>query len=155
MPLRESERVEVVPGGLDLAAVDDLVTEAEEDVLDVAADLGRRMKRSPAAEPQRPEQLCWQRYVGALRRQLRLELRALQLVLPRRERLLDRLAGRIQGDTGLAVAHLAQRELQLRAATEVADARLVELGGRRRGLDRGQRLALERLWVHLTATVPI
>ena len=51
MPRREVERVEVVAGRLDLAAVDDLVAEAEEDVLDLAPDLRRGMER--AAPPQR------------------------------------------------------------------------------------------------------
>jgi hypothetical protein len=38
------ERVEVVPNGLDLATVHDLVAEAEEDVLHLAADLRQRME---------------------------------------------------------------------------------------------------------------
>ena len=44
---REVERVEVVARRLDLAAVDDAVAEAEEDVLDLAADL--RDQVQPAA----------------------------------------------------------------------------------------------------------
>ena len=38
------ERVEVVPDRLDLATVDDLVAEPEEDVLDLAGDLRQRMQ---------------------------------------------------------------------------------------------------------------
>ena len=49
---------------------------------------------------------------------------------------------------GLAVAHLAERELEVAAAAEIADAQLLELGGRRGSLDRAQGLALERLRVH-------
>ena len=41
---REVERVEVVVGRLDLAAVDDLVAEPEEDVLHLAADLGDQVQ---------------------------------------------------------------------------------------------------------------
>jgi hypothetical protein len=46
VPPGEAEGVEVVPGRLDLAAVDDLVAEPEEDVLDVATNLRRRMERA-------------------------------------------------------------------------------------------------------------
>ena len=45
------ERVEVVPDGLDLTAVDDLVAEPEEDVLDLTPDLRERME--PAAAERR------------------------------------------------------------------------------------------------------
>ena len=44
MPRREAQRVEVVAGRFDFASVDDLVAEPEEDVLDVAAHLRRRME---------------------------------------------------------------------------------------------------------------
>ena len=44
MPGREVERVEVVAGRLDLAAVDDPVAEPEEDVLDLAPDLGDQVQ---------------------------------------------------------------------------------------------------------------
>ena len=78
----------------------------------------------------------------------RLELRALELVLSRRERRLEGLAHGVQRHPGLPVAHLPQRELQLTAAAEVMDARLLELGERRRRLDGGQSLLLQRLRVH-------
>ena len=41
---REVEPVEVVVGRLHLAAVDDAVAEPEEDVLDLAADLGDQVQ---------------------------------------------------------------------------------------------------------------
>jgi hypothetical protein len=44
VPGGEVEAVEVVVGGLDLAAVDDLVAEAEEDGLDLPADLGDQVR---------------------------------------------------------------------------------------------------------------
>ena len=50
---REVERVEVVVGRLDLAAVDDLVAEPEEGVLDLAADLGGRVEVVRAAARRR------------------------------------------------------------------------------------------------------
>ena len=50
VPGREVERVEVVARRLDLAAVDDRVAEAEEDVLHLAPDLSDEMEL-PAREP--------------------------------------------------------------------------------------------------------
>ena len=44
MARREVERVEVVARRLDLAAVDDAVAEPEEDVLDLAPDLGDQVE---------------------------------------------------------------------------------------------------------------
>src|SRR5438270_6600877 len=148
MPVGEAEGVEVVARGLDLAAVDDLVAETEEEVLDVPPYLCRRMERTAAPRAHRPEQLRRQRDVDRLRREPRVELYPLKLLLAGRERLLDRLARRVQGHPGLAVAHLAQRELQIRLATEVLDAELLELAGGRRGVDRRERLALKSLSIH-------
>ena len=107
MPVGEAEGVEVVARGLDLAAVDDLVAETEEDVLDVPPHLCRRMERTAAPRAHRPEQLRRQRDVDRLRREPRVELYPLELLLAGRERLLDRLARRVQGHPGLAVAYLA------------------------------------------------
>src|SRR5437762_3269615 len=112
MPRRESERVEVVANGFDLAIVDDLVAEPREDVLDVAPRLGRRMERTAAAWPQRPEQLGGERDVDALGLEPPVDLRALELGLPRLDGLLDRLTRGVQRHAGLAVADVAQRELQ-------------------------------------------
>src|SRR5207247_8462694 len=55
---------------------------------------------------------------------------------------------RVQGHARLAVAHLAERKLQVARAAEVADAQLIELARGRGSLDRAQGLALERLSVH-------
>ena len=142
MPVGEPEGVEVVAGGLDLAAVDDLVAEAEEDVLDVPPHLRRRMERAAASRADRAEQLGRQRDIDGLRREPRVELLALELLLARGERPLDRLAGGVQGHARLAVAHLSERELQVGLAAEVLDVKLFELAGRRRGVDRRNRLAL-------------
>ena len=140
MPRREPERVEVVAGRLDLAAVDDLVAEAEEDVLDVAAHLRRRVERAAPPRAQRPEQLGGQRDVDPLGRELRVELGALELGLSRLDGLLDRLARGVERHAGLAVADVAERELQLALAPEVVDARVVELAERPGGGDGGERL---------------
>jgi hypothetical protein len=48
----------------------------------------------------------------------------------------------------LAVAHLAERQLEIARASEVADAKLFELVRRRSGPDRAQGVALELLRVH-------
>ena len=48
---REVERVEVVVRRLHLAAVDDLVAEPEEDVLDLAADLRDQVEMAAAGAP--------------------------------------------------------------------------------------------------------
>src|SRR5689334_22358639 len=100
MPVGETEGVEVVSGRLDLAAVDDLVAEAEEEVLDVAADERGRMQRS--ARPQLElellglEQSGREGHVDALGRESLRELGAGQFFLPRREGRLDRLADGIE-----------------------------------------------------------
>ena len=44
MPVRRVQRGEVVPAVVDLGPVEDLVAEAEEDVLDLAADLGDQVE---------------------------------------------------------------------------------------------------------------
>src|SRR5882724_13184777 len=133
MPVGKAERVEVVAGRLDLTAVDDLVAEAEEDVLDVPPHLRRRMKRAAASRAHRPEQLRGQRDVHRLRGEPRVELLALELLLPRGECLLDRFTSSVQDHPGLAVADLAQRELQVRLASEVLDPQILELRGARGG----------------------
>ena len=63
------------------------------------------------------------------------------------------VAQRVQRHARLAVAHGAQRLRELALAAEVADARIFELGRRRRARDRALCLALQRLRVH-RATVP-
>ncbi len=76
------------------------------------------------------------------------ELRALERRLPRGDGLLDGLAGGIQRHARLAVADLAQRELQRALPSQVRDARVVELGERAGGRDRVESLALQRLRIH-------
>jgi len=56
--------------------------------------------------------------------------------------LLDRLASRVERHAGLTVAHVAERELQVALAPEVADARLVELRERPGRGDGSERLVL-------------
>src|SRR5580765_1299262 len=99
MRQRLVERVEVVPDRLDLGAVDDLVAQPEEDVLDLADDLRQRME-APAAEP-RARQRDVERLVEAR------ELGAPELVLPCGDRGFDALARRIEGLAGVAVADAA------------------------------------------------
>ena len=123
MPLGEAERVEVVAGRLDLAAVDDLVAEAEEDVLDVATHQRRRMERAARARSCASARAA---PPAASRRPARSRASprarpALELLLLRGERRLDRLAHGVERHAGLAVAHFAQRELQRTLAAEVAN----------------------------------
>ena len=148
MPVGEAESVEVVAGRLDLAAVDDLVAEAEEDVLDVAAHERRRVERAARAQLRRPDQLGRERDVDALGREPLLELGARELRFPGGERRLDRLAHGVERHAGLAVAHVAQRELEGAPATEVADPDLGERGERPRLGRGGERLLLEVVAVH-------
>ena len=149
MPVREAERVEVVARRLDLAAVDDLVAEAEEDVLDVAAHERRRMQRAARTELRRPEQLGRQRHVDALGREPLLELGTRQILLAGGQRRLDGLAHGVQRHPGLAVAHLAERELQCTLTAEEADPDLGQRGERPRLGCRGQRLLLEVVGIHV------
>ena len=51
VPRREVQALEVVVRRLDLAPVDDLVAEAEEDVLDLAADLRDQVQMAARARP--------------------------------------------------------------------------------------------------------
>ena len=139
------ERVEVVPDGLHLPAVDDLVAEAEEDVLGLADDLREGME-----VPER-RAVSGQRDVEALGRvepACPLERR-----LPLVDRSLEALAHGVQRHAGLAVAHLPQRELQLALAAEEPDAQTLERVEGIGRLDRAQSLVLERLGVH-PPTVP-
>ena len=92
--------------------------------------------------------LAGQRDVDHVLGQRAVELGSLERASRVGDRGFDRLAGRVQGHPGLAVADLAERVLQLAAPAEVADAQLVELRRRRGGLDRAQGFALERLRVH-------
>ncbi len=126
------ERVEVLPHGRDLVAVPDLVAHAEEDVLDLAADL--RQQVQPAAV----HGLAGDRDVDAgLGRLLVGEPH--ERGLAGRDRLLELRADAVQEHAALAVAHAAQRLGELRLAAEVLDARVVELVLRERGVEGAQR----------------
>ncbi len=137
MPRREVERREVVVGGLDLAAVDDLVAEPEEDVLDLAPDLRDQV------EVAAPRSVARKGDVDDVLGEAPVELAALERGASLRR--LPRPAARrsaFRAMPGLAVANLAQRLRQLRVPTEIADADGLELVGRRRGRDRALRLAV-------------
>ena len=136
------EAVEVVMGRLDLAAVDDLVTEAEEDVLHLAPDL-RDQVQVPA-----PRRLAGQRDVDPLLAQPPVELGALERLAAALECLLEALPERVQGHARLAVAHLAERLRQLCLPPQEADADLLDLVRGRRGGDRLESLVFERRGVH-------
>jgi hypothetical protein len=137
MPLREGELVEVELDGLDLAVVPDFVAEPEEGVLDGPADLRDQVQL--AERPLLAGQSDVE--VGVLD-----DVRG-QLSLALLQRLLDRGPRRVQRHARLAVAHLAQCELERALATEVADPELFQAGLVRRG-DGGPCLALERRGVH-------
>ena len=123
MPRVERELVEVVLDRLDLAVVADLVAEAEEGVLDLPPRLRDRVQ-----VPER-KLVAGQRDVDDLLGQRAVELGALELLAPRRQRGLEPVAQRVERHPGLAVAHGAQGLRELALAAEVADARLLELGG--------------------------
>ena len=143
MPLRKGELVEVELDRLDLSIVSHLVAEPEEGVLDGPPDLRDQVE---LAERRR---LTGERDVEV---DVLDDVRA-ELALALLQRLLDRRPRRVQRHAGLAVAHLAQRQLQRALPAQVADAQLLEpVGVRGRG-DRGPCFALERRGVH-RATIP-
>ena len=142
MPEREVEGVEVVARRLDLAAVDDRVAETEEDVLELAPDL-RDQVQVPA-----PDLRPGHGHVDALVGQSPVELRSRERRLAPVDRGLELLAQRVQRHARLAIAHLAQRELQLALAPEELDADVLDLVDRRRRLGSPKRSVLECLGVH-------
>jgi hypothetical protein len=73
--------------------------------------------------------------------------------LSRVDRRLERLAERVQRHPGLAVANLAERELQLALPAEVLDANLLDLVDRRGRLGSPKCGVLECLGVHGSAEV--
>ena len=93
------------------------------------------------------------RHVDPLLGQAAVELRARELRLARVDRRLEPLAERVERHARLAVAHLAQRELQLALAAEVLDAHVLDLVDRRGRRDCGERGVLECLGVHGSAEV--
>jgi len=140
MRQRLVERVEVVPDGLDLTAVDDLVAEPQEDVFDLPDDLRQRMQA--ATSQRRPGQRDVERLVELG------QLGPLELGLPSVERGLEPLAYGVERRAGLAVSNAAERLLQLALASQVADACLIQRRARGRGRDRALSFALEGLDVH-------
>src|SRR3954447_15805079 len=156
----EREHVEVDVGPLDLAVVADLVAEADERVLDLAARLRDRV------QPAERERVAGERHVdGFLRqrageggaggrpadgslRQRPVELLALERRAPLVERGLEPLADAVQEHAALAVADASQRLRQLALPAEVADARVVQLVERRSGRNRASRLGFVALPVH-------
>ncbi len=76
------------------------------------------------------------------------ELGARELRLPGGERRLDRLAHGVERHAALAIAHVAQRELEGAPATEVADPDLRERGERPRLGSGDERLLLEVVGIH-------
>ena len=144
---RESELVEVVVDGLDLAIVDDLVAEPEEGVLDDPAGERRRMQRPEATL------LAGQGDIHAVLGQLAVELGALELLLAAVDRRLEPLAQRVQRHPRLAIAHLAKRELEGALASQVLDPDPLDLVCRTGRGDRRQCLRLQLLHVHRVSEV--
>ena len=143
----EVEGVEVVVRRLDLAAVDDRVAEAEEDVLELAPDLRNEVEVAPA------DRRAGDRDVHALLRQPSVELGALELPLSRIDSRLEPLPQRVERHACLPVAHLPERELQLALAAEILDAHLFDVVDRRGRTDGGESDVLECLGVHGSAEV--
>src|SRR3990170_7711461 len=106
MTLRRVEGREVVPDGVDLTAVVDLVAEAQEDVLDLPPDL-RDEVQVAAAAASGPK-----RHVDDLLPQTPVELGTGQLCGAGVDRLLERDAHGVESNPRLPVAHLAQRQLE-------------------------------------------
>ena len=145
MALVGVERVEVLPDGHDLGAVPDLVAHAEEDVLDLAADL--RQQVQPAARDRRAGDRHVDAAVGGRAAGGELEL----LLALRRPRSSRRVRIAVQEHAALAVADAAQRLRELGLAAEVADARVLE----RAVGDRAQRLLFVRGPVHRGETIQV
>ena len=146
MPGRVVEGGEVVVVVLDLGTLDDLVAEADEDVLDLAPGPGQRMQ---VAEPHRRRP--GQRHVDRLGREPAVELGPLVPLLGRREQRLELAADLVAGLADRAallrrqLADPAQDRRQLRLAAQEPDPGLLDGGGVRRGLDRRARFGSYRL----------
>ena len=128
-PGSAGQGVEVLPDSRDLVAVPDLVAHAEEDVLDLAADLGQQVQ-PPAVDPDARDG-----HVDAARvREPGSGEPGGGLLV----RSFERGAQRVQRQAGLAVADAAKCLRQRRLATEEAHVGVRELVGGRGGLVRGQ-----------------
>ena len=134
------ERVEVVPDRLDLAAVDDLVPQPEEDVLDLAPDLRQGMQAPPA-----------QRCAGEGDVELLVELgqsAPLELGLTGCERSLEALTHGVQRHAGLSVADVPQADFEVALAAQPGGVGLGQLAGRGRFRKTLQSRARVLLPVH-------
>src|SRR5262249_11124049 len=147
MPEREVERVEVVRRRLHLAAVDDRVAETEEDVLDLPPDL-RDQVEVPAADMR-----ARHGDVDPLVGEPPVELGPLQRLLTGVDGTLELLAQRVERHARLAVAHLAEGELELALAPEKVDSNLFDLADRRSRVRGCECVVLESLGVHGSAEV--
>ena len=95
-----------------------------------------------------------ERDIDALAREPAIQLGALQLGGAGFDSSFERAARRVERHPRLAIAYVAQRELECALAPQVVDAYLLDLVDGRRGGDRGEGLLLERLHVHRDARVP-
>ena len=124
------------------------VSEPEEDVLHLAADLGDQVQVAAPVVP-----------TGSVTSTLSLgqppvELRALELGRTPVDRFLEGHADAVERHAGVAVAHVPQRKLERALAAEVVDAGPLDLLDGHRGGDRSEGLCLQCLRIHWEARVP-
>ena len=144
-PAGKFSAVEVVVGRLDLASVDDPVAEAEEDVLDLAADLRHEVQPATRRSAHR------KRHVDPLLRQPRSSSARSSSARALGDGVLDPPLRLVQRAPGLGVPHLPQRERKRALPPQVLDPHGLDLVGRRRRGDRREGRTLERLDVHGTS----
>ena len=138
---RVVERGEVVVVVLDLGPLHHPVAEADHHVLDLARGAGDQV-----GVADRPRRGAGQGDVDPVLGQPRLELAGVERRGPRLDQRLELLAGLVGAGADLApflggqLGDAAQDRGQLRLAAEVANPQLLQLGGARRGLDRGRGL---------------
>src|SRR5882757_6202401 len=106
------------------------------------------MQRAAPPRLDRPQELRGQRDVDALFDEPPLELLLLDPDELVRDRRLDRLAHGVQRHAGLAVAHLAERLLQLALPPEKGDGNTLDLFRGRGLLQPSLRVALVGLPIH-------
>ena len=146
VPGRVVERGEVVVVVLDLGPLDHPVAEADHHVLDLPRRAGDQVQ-----VPGRARRRAGQGDVDPVARQPRSSSARVELGGAPLEQLLQRLARPVGAAADLApfllgqLGDAAQDRRQLGFAAEVADPQLLQLGGARRGLDRGRGLRLDLL----------
>ena len=143
-PAGKLSAVEVVVGRLDLAPVDDPIPEAEEDVLDLAADLRHEV------QPARRRAAHRKRDVDPLFREPAVELVRSSAAARSATAVSIRRFASFSVRPVSASAHLPQRERETPSA-QVLDPHGLDLVGRRRRGDRRQGRTLERFDVHGTS----